>query len=128
MPLINDEVLDSPIDKIIAEGEKVYLLEEAGNSLVFATASSAKLGEFVPSITKADNELGAGGRKGSIAAETGIAISTGGGDKTFSRYAVVNETNSKVLYVGDGTDKVLSDGDTVSTPIFAIRFNDGVDT
>ena len=128
MPLINDTVLDSPIDKIIADGDKVFLLEAAGNSLTWATVLAAKIGEFVPTIVKADNELGGGGRKGTISAETGVVISTGGGDKTFDYYAVVDEAGTTVLYVGDGTNKVLGDTDTVSTPAFAIRFNDGIDT
>lgn len=128
MPLINDEVLDSPLDKIIAEGDKVFILKAAGNSLDWATVLANKIGEFTPTITKADNDLPAGGRKGVIQAETGININTGDGDADFDHYAIVDEGSTKVLYVGDGTTKTLSNGDTVSTPEFAFRVNDGVST
>jgi len=118
---VNDVVLDAPIDKIIAEADTVHIVDAFTSD--YATAVAASLGSFAPSITKGDSAANGAGRKGIIAAASGIVI---GADGDFNHYIVVDNDTNTVLYVGDGTTKSLTNGDTVSTPIFNINFSDGV--
>lgn len=121
--LVADEVLDTILDDIITKGNKVHLLTTFSTS--YATVVGANsIGSYSPTITKGDNPNTGLGRRGIIAAATGVVIGSGGG--TFTHYAVVDTTNSKILAIGEGTNKPLTDGDTVATPEFYINVLDGV--
>lgn len=125
--LVSDYLLDASADKLIAEGETVHILPSAETT--YANVVAASLGSFTPVITKGDATITGGGRKAAIAAATGVAISVGGGgNDDFNHYAVVDDTNSRFLYLGEGTSKTLNDGDTISTPIFNINFANGVES
>lgn len=116
---INDTVLDAAIDKIIAEGNLVALFD--AYSTDYATINTNKLGSYVPTLTKADGDVS--GRKLNLAAETGVAITV---DGNFNNFAILNTTGSTVLYVGNGTTKALTNGDTVDTPSADLEFADPV--
>ena len=118
---VNDVVLDAPIDKIITEADAIHIVDAFTSD--YTSAVAASLGSFTPSITKGDSAASGAGRKGIIAAASGIAI---GADGDFNHYVVVDDDTNTVLYVGDGTTKALTTGDTVSTPEFNINFSDGV--
>jgi len=123
---MNDIMLDGSLDYLIANGKEVHLLSTY--STVYATikAAGGSMGSFIPTITKLND--GTIGRKADIAAATGIAITTvvPTVDETFINYAVLDTVNLTVLYVGDGTSKILSNGDTVSTPIFSVKIADAI--
>ena len=121
--LVSDYLLDSAPDRLIAEGETVHMLPSAETS--YAAVVAASLGSFSPTIMKGDSSADGGGRKAAIAAETGVSVTD---DGTFNHYAIVDDTNSRFLYLGEGTAKPLTSGDTVSTPIFNINFSDGVES
>ena len=125
---IPDELLDLPLDDIIANGDLVHLTPDVLKTVSYAEVVAASIGNYVPSITKSD--LATGGRKATLAASAGVFIDTatnyGGATQTFSQYIIVDTVNSKIKFIGIGTDKLLSDGDTVNTPASEIKNPDMV--
>lgn len=125
---IPDELLDLPLDDIIANGDLVHLTPEVTVGVSYAQVVAASIGSYAPTITKSD--LAAGGRKATLAAKNGVVIDTAtnhaGADQTFAQYIIVDTANSKIKFVGIGTDKVLSDGDTVNCPAAEIKNPDMV--
>ncbi|GLX86386.1 hypothetical protein tloyanaT_26390 [Thalassotalea loyana] len=115
---IHDEVLDAPIDKIIAEADRVIWIDTFSND--YTTITTNAIGSYIPTITKANGDTS--GRKGTIQASSGISVDA---DGTFNHFAVVDDDASKVLYVGEaGASKPLTVGDTVDAPATDIEFSD----
>jgi len=116
--LIPDEGLDLILDDIIADGNMVHLTGEVAINVTYAQVVAASIGSYVPTITKED--LTAGGRKAVLAAKTGVVIDTttnfAGADKSFDQFIIVDTVNSKIKFIGIGTQKTLSDTDTVNVP------------
>ena len=117
---VPDEVLDKPLDDIIANGDLVHLTGEVTDTITYAQVVSASIGNYVPTITKANDDAGTG-RKAILAAATGVVIDTStnfaGVDKPFDQYIIVDTANSKIKFIGVGSNKILSHGDTVNTPV-----------
>ena len=116
--LIPDQGLDLVLDDIIANGNLVHLTGELLPTVTYAQVVAASIGNYVPVISKSD--LGAGGRKATLAAKTGVVIDTNtnfaGADKQFDQFVIVDTANSLIKYIGKGTAKILSDTDTVNAP------------
>ena len=114
---VPDEVLDLPLDDIIDNGDLVHLTGEVTSAITYAQVVAASIGSYVPTITKSDEGTG---RKATLAAKNGVSIDTitnfAGVDKSFDQYIIVDTVNSKIKFIGVGTNKTLSDGDTVNTP------------
>ena len=114
---VPDEVLDKPLDDIIANGDLVHLTGEVVSTVTYAQVVAASIGSYVPTITKTDEGTG---RKAVLAAKNGVVIDTttnfAGIDKPFDQFIIVDTVNSKIKYIGIGTNKTLSDTDTVNTP------------
>lgn len=120
MPAITfvpNEVLDKPLDDIIANGDLVHLTGEVTSAITYAQVVAASIGSYAPTITKADEGTG---RKAVLSAENGVTIDTttnfGGINKPFDQFIIVDTVNSKIKFIGIGTNKLLSDGDTVNCP------------
>ena len=116
---INDIVLDAAIDKMIAEGNLVALFDTYSTD--YTTINTNKLGSYVPVLTKADGDVS--GRKLNLAASAGISITATG---NFNNFAVLDTVGLTVLYVGNGTTKALTSGDTVDAPTSDLEFADPV--
>ena len=114
---VPDAVLDAPLDDIIANGNLVHLTGEVTSAVTYAQVVAASIGSYVPTITKVDEGTG---RKAVLAAKNGVTIDTttnfAGIDKPFDQYIIVDTANSAIKFIGIGTNKVLSDGDTVNCP------------
>ncbi len=114
---INDSILDAAIDKIIADGNQVVLFDTYSTD--YATIQANKLGVYTPSLSKANGDVS--GRKVIIAADSTVPIVASG---DFNNFAIVDTLNNVVLYVGNGTRKPLTVGDTVDTPESDLEFSD----
>lgn len=129
--LVTNFLLDADIDLLIANGEKVHLLTAYEDDYATIIGADGSMGNFTPTITKEANEAPkGGGQKAKIAAKSGVVIATvvAETDETFTHFAVLDITNTRVLYVGEGTDKILSNGDSISTPDFFYRRPDAIET
>lgn len=60
---------------------------------------------------------GSTGRQVTVGAKTGVTVDTSG---TFANVALLDVSNSKVLYVTTGTNQVLTAGNTCDFPSFAV--------
>jgi hypothetical protein len=114
---INDVILDAAVDKVIADADKVILFDSYSTD--FATINTNKLGEYAPTMSKANGDTS--GRKAILAAQAAVPITAAG---NFNNFAVVDTVNSRVLYVGNGTTKPLTIGDKVDTPENDLEFAD----
>ena len=127
---VNDDVKDAAINLIVATAPNVTLLTAFSSN--YATVIGDSFGEYAPTIALADNEGAGGGRKGTLQAASNVTIDTttnhSGNDVVFTHFAIVDSAGSRVLYVGEGTNKTLSDTDKVNTPAAALRVLDGVVT
>ncbi len=114
---VPDEVLDKPLDDIIANGETVHITGEVTSAITYAQVIAASIGNYPASLSKTDEGTG---RKAVLAAASGVTVDTttnfAGVDKPFDQYIIVDDTNSKIKYIGKGTNKTLSDGDTINAP------------
>ena len=113
---VPDAVLDAPLDNIIA-GNLVHLTGEVLTTVTYAQVLAASIGSYVPVFSKADSGTG---RKAILAAATGVVIDTAtnfaSADKTFDQYIIVDTVSLAIKFIGVGTNKLLSNGDTVNTP------------
>ena len=107
-----DSLLDASADKLIADGDKIVLLDTY--STVYATVVAGAIGEYVPTITKGD---AASNGRVAIVASASVPV-TKAGPSTLINYAIVNTTGSEVLLVGEVTlaSGAVSSGDTVNMP------------
>lgn len=111
MNYINDTQRDAQLDRLIANCDKVYLY--TGESTVYATIVSAAIGEFAPTITKADYAGVGLGRQASVAAAAGVSITAAG---TLDNYAFVNTVTSEVIQVNPSQGKTYAIGDKADVP------------
>lgn len=114
---VPDEVLDSPLDNIIDNGDLVHLTGEVTSDVTYAQVLALSIGSYAPTITKSDSGTG---RKAVLAAKTDVTIDTdanfSGVDKTFNQFIIVDTVNEVIKFIGVGSNKTLSDGDKVNTP------------
>ncbi|GLX85042.1 hypothetical protein tloyanaT_12940 [Thalassotalea loyana] len=116
---VHDDVLDAPIDKIIAEADRVICFNVYSTVYATVTTPANIIAEYVPTITKANGD--ASGRKGTLQAVSTVNVDNAG---QFNHYAIVDDTGTKILYIGTGTQKNLDAGDKVDCPQADIEFND----
>ncbi len=84
----------------------------------FAAVAAATLAETA--MASGDFTAGAyasTGRQLTVAAKSGVPVTASG---TFDVVALVDDTNSKLLYVTEGTNQSLTSGNTCNFPAFAI--------
>lgn len=114
---VPDAVLDAPLDDIIANGNIVHITGEVTSAITYAQVLAASIGSYTASISKVDE---GSGRKAILAAENGVTVDTttnfAGVDKDFDQYIIVDTVNSVIKFIGIGTNKTLSDGDTINAP------------
>ncbi len=84
----------------------------------FAGVASVSLAD----VAMASGDFTAGayastGRQLTVAAKSAVPVDSSG---TFDVVALVDDTNSKLLYVTEGTNQALTSGNTVNFPSFAI--------
>lgn len=117
----SDGVLDAPLDKIIAEADRMIVC--SGQPATYAAAVGANAladvavagGDF----TKANGDTS--GRKVTIAAKAGVAVDTTG---DADHVALVDDGASALLYVTTAPTQAVAGGGTVDIGSWAIEFRD----
>lgn len=120
---VNDSVLDSALSFVQTNANKLSVTSQAPASFADANATS-RLAEAT--LTSGDLVVGNGdssGRKLTVAAKNDLAILAAG---TANHVALLDTTNSRVLFVTTCPDQALSTGGTLSVGSWAIEINEPV--
>lgn len=119
--LVHDDVLDGALNviknnctRMVACSTQPTTFAEANATYALADVTMAA-GDF----TAANGD--ASGRKLTVAAKAGVTVDANG---TFAHVALLDVTNSKLLYVTTGTSQALTAGNTVDFPAWKIEIAD----
>ena len=118
--LVGDAVLDGALNIIKNTGNLLVALPSEPAS--YAAANSAKLAET--SMASGDYTIADGttsGRRATVAAKTGVSITTSG---TANHLAILDTVNSRLLYVTTCPSQALTSGGTVSFAAWDIEIRD----
>lgn len=118
---VHDDVLDGASDVIrnnctrqVACSAQPTTYTEANATYALADVTMAS-GDF----TKANGDTS--GRKLTVGAKAAVSIDTSG---TFTHIALLDVSNSKLLYVTTGTSQALTAGNTANFPAWKIELAD----
>lgn len=118
---VHDDVLDGALNiiknnctRMVACSTQPTTYTEANATFALADVTMAS-GDF----TAANGDTS--GRKLTIAAKSGVTVDASG---TYQHVALLDVTNSKLLYVTTGTSQSLTSGNTVNFPAWKIEIAD----
>ena len=118
---VHDDVLDGALNiiknnctRMTACNAQPTTFTEANATFALANVTMAA-GDFT--VANGDTS----GRKVTVAAKTGVSVSTSG---TYNHVALLDVTNSKLLYVTTGTSQALTSGNTINFPAWDIEIAD----
>jgi N-acetylglucosamine-6-phosphate deacetylase len=118
---VHDDVLDGALNiiknnctRMVACSTQPTTYTEGNATFALADVTMAS-GDF----TAANGDTS--GRKLTIAAKSSVTVDTSG---TFQHVALLDVTNSKLLYVTTGTSQALTSGNTINFPAWDIEIAD----
>lgn len=118
---VHDDVLDGALNiiknnctRMTACNAQPTTYTEANATFALADVTMAS-GDF----TNANGDTS--GRKTTVAAKSSVTVDTSG---TFNHVALLDVTNSKLLYVTTGTSQALTSGNTINFPAWDIEIAD----
>lgn len=118
---VHDDVLDGALNiiknnctRMTACNAQPTTYTEANATFALADVTMAS-GDF----TNANGDTS--GRKTTVAAKSAVTVDTSG---TFNHVALLDVTNSKLLYVTTGTSQALTAGNTINFPAWDIEIAD----
>jgi hypothetical protein len=118
---VHDDVLDAALNYIKNNSTRMIACSTQPTTYVQASTTYA-LADTVVNATSFTVANGAsGGRKVTATAVAGVTVDSSG---TYAHVALVNTASSKLLYVTTGTSQVLTAGNTVDFPAWAITIGD----
>jgi hypothetical protein len=119
---VHDSALDAAYD-VIDQGNFMHAITAYALDDTYATVTGASLADvaMVPNTdyTKADGAGGAGSRKLTMAAKSGVNIDVTG---TATQVAIVNSGTTTVLMVTTCSSQALTSGNTVNFPAWDHNF------
>jgi hypothetical protein len=118
---VHDDVLDGALNIIKNNCTRMVACSSqpttyAEGNATYALADVTMTGA---DFTNADGTVS--GRKTTVGAKSGVTVDNSG---TFGHVALLDVSNSKLLYVTTGTSQVLTAGNTVDFPAFKIEIRD----
>lgn len=123
---ITDNAFDAQLDHIIDNGDTLHVCETAPTTYSDAvTALGTGTGKSLGSVSLSgiDYAKAAGdtdGRKMTVAAQTGISITTpGGASQTADHVAIVDTTGTELLFVTSMPAQAVTSGGTVDLDAFS---------
>lgn len=118
---VHDDVLDGALNviknnctRMVACSSEPTTFAQANATYALADVTMAA-GDFT--IANGDTS----GRKVTVGAKAGVTVDATG---TFTHVALLDVTNSKLLYVTTGTSQALTSGNTVDFPAWKIEIAD----
>lgn len=118
---VHDDVLDGALNiiknnctRMVACSTQPTTFTEANATFALADVTMAS-GDFT--VANGDTS----GRKVTVAAKSTVTVDTSG---TYAHVALLDVTNSKLLYVTTGTSQSLTSGNTVNFPAWDIEIAD----
>ena len=119
--IVHDDVLDGALNviknnctRMVACSTQPTTYTEGNSTYALADVTMAA-GDFT--VANGDTS----GRKVTVAAKSSVTVDTTG---TFAHVALLDVTNSKLLYVTTGTSQSLTSGNTVNFPAWDIEIAD----
>lgn len=118
---VHDDVLDGALNILKNNATRLTVCSTQPTTYTEANATYALADVTIDSsdFTNADGDTS--GRKTTIGAQSAFNVDTSG---TAQHIALLDVTNSKLLYVTTCTSQALTAGNTVSTPAFDIEIAD----
>ena len=118
---VHDDVLDGALNiiknnctRMTACNAQPTTFTEANATFALADVTMAS-GDFT--VANGDTS----GRKVTVAAKSAVQVDTTG---TYNHVALIDVTNSKLLYVTTGTSQALTSGNTINFPAWDIEIAD----
>lgn len=118
---VHDDVLDGALNIIKNNCTRMVACSTQPTTFTEANATFALADVTMTStdFTAANGDTS--GRKLTIAAKSGVTVDASG---TYQHVALLDVTNSKLLYVTTGTSQALTSGNTVNFPAWKIEIAD----
>lgn len=118
---VHDDVLDGALNIIKNNCTRMVACSTQPTTYTEANATYALADVTMTStdFTAANGDTS--GRKLTIAAKSGVTVDASG---TYQHVALLDVTNSKLLYVTTGTSQSLTSGNTVNFPAWKIEIAD----
>lgn len=118
----SNEFLDAGANVLIAQGERLVLCSaEPANFAGVAAVTLADVALVAGDYTKADGDVS--GRKVTVAAQAAVPVTASGNG---NHVAIVDDTNSLLLYVTTAPAQAVVSGGTVDIGAFDIEIADPV--
>lgn len=118
---VHNDVLDGALNIIKNNCTRMVACSTEPTNFTEANATYALADVTMAStdFTVADGDVS--GRKVTVAAKTGVLVDASG---TYAHVALLDVSNSKLLYVTTGTSQALTAGNTVDFPAWDIEIAD----
>lgn len=116
----NDLVMDAAFDFVSANAER--LVVTSGQPAAHANVAAATLAEVAidnTDFSKANGDTS--GRKVTVAQQSNIAITASG---SADHVCIVDDTNTRILYITTCTSQALTSGGTVTVPAWDAEIGD----
>jgi hypothetical protein len=120
MPMFGDRVFDEGLNSLNAEGETLHIV--SSEPATYAAVAGVSLGTKASPTISVAADRGGGGREVTVSAITDGSVSA---DGTATGYAIVDDSNSRLLAAGDlSSSQAVTNGNTFTLTQFTIGIPD----
>jgi hypothetical protein len=118
---VHDDVLDGALNILVNNATRLTVCSAQPTTYAEGNATYALADVTIDSAAFTNANGDTSGRKTTIGAQNAVPIDASG---TATHVALLDVTNSKLLYVTTCTSQALTSGGTVNTPAFDIEIAD----